>query len=361
MHYFGQLVRMPPNRVWRSYPGGRTLDALSGAAEPADTHFPEDWIASTTQAVNPGREGIREGISCAEVGGRTLDLPDLLALDPAYFLGARYVERFGRKIMLLVKLLDSAIRLHVQCHPTIPFAREHLNAESGKTEAYHILSIREDQPAPYIFLAFQRPPAREELRRMILAQDVAAIEACFDRIPVRVGETFIIPGGLPHAIGPGVLMVEVMEPTDFAVRIEFEKAGYVLPEAARFMNRGIDFALSMFDFAPRSVGEVLARCRTQPRRVADWLADGRQDELIGPEHTPCFSIRKTHVTGAVTKAEESFVIGIVTAGRGRILAPGGEWDLATYDRFLAPHGIGPLRIEAVGGPVEILECFPPRP
>ena len=35
-------------------------------------------------------------------------------------------------------------------------------------------------------------------------------------------------------------------PTIAPVRIEFERGGYVLPAESRFMNRGIDFALSMF-------------------------------------------------------------------------------------------------------------------
>ena len=34
------------------------------------------------------------------------------------------------------------------------------------------------------------------------------------------------------------------------------KGGYVLPEEARFMGKGIDFALSMFDFDKTSVEEV---------------------------------------------------------------------------------------------------------
>jgi len=58
----GKILRLPPNRVWRTYLGGRTLDELASevgghvpvpAFSPADTHFPEDWIASTTRAINP--------------------------------------------------------------------------------------------------------------------------------------------------------------------------------------------------------------------------------------------------------------------------------------------------------------------
>lgn len=61
MTHRGQLVLLPPNRVWRTYPGGRTLDELAGAPAPADTHLAEDWIASTTRAVNPGRDLPAEG------------------------------------------------------------------------------------------------------------------------------------------------------------------------------------------------------------------------------------------------------------------------------------------------------------
>ena len=50
MSHRGKLFRLPANRVWRTYPGGRTLDELAGASTPADTHLAEDWIASTTIA-----------------------------------------------------------------------------------------------------------------------------------------------------------------------------------------------------------------------------------------------------------------------------------------------------------------------
>lgn len=54
--------------------------------------------------------------------------------------------------------------------------------------------------------------------------DIEILESCFEKIPVKKGDAFIVPGGLPHAIGEEVFMIEIMEPTDFDVRIEFEKA-----------------------------------------------------------------------------------------------------------------------------------------
>jgi mannose-6-phosphate isomerase len=138
----GELVLLPPHRVWRTYQGGRSLDMLAGAPAPADSHFPEDWVASTTRAVNPGRENVREGVSPVLVGDTRHDFAALLASDPDYFLGAQHAARFGAQPQLLVKLLDPSIRLHFQAHPTADFARRFLASPSGKTEAYHILATR---------------------------------------------------------------------------------------------------------------------------------------------------------------------------------------------------------------------------
>ena len=45
-----KILRLPPNRVWRTYSGGLMLDRMEGRASPADGTFPEDWIGSTTRA-----------------------------------------------------------------------------------------------------------------------------------------------------------------------------------------------------------------------------------------------------------------------------------------------------------------------
>ena len=197
MTHRGKLIFLPPNRVWRTYPGGRTLDELAGAPVPADTHLAEDWIASTTQAVNRGREQLAEGVSQVCVGDApaTRDFARLLASDPEYFLGPVHVAKYGAQPQLLVKYLDSGTRLHFQVHPTREFARRVLGAPSGKTEAYYVLAGRDSapavhpslpssagsdvaaetlvkaEPAGYIYVGFQRPPSRAQLREMILHQD----------------------------------------------------------------------------------------------------------------------------------------------------------------------------------------------
>ncbi len=44
--------------------------------------------------------------------------------------------------------------------------------------------------------------------------------ALMHRIPVRPGDGVLVPGGTPHAIGAGVLLVEAQEPTDQSILLE---------------------------------------------------------------------------------------------------------------------------------------------
>jgi mannose-6-phosphate isomerase len=362
-----RLVLLPPNRVWRTYPGGRTLDQLAGQPAPADSHFAEDWIGSVTRATNVGREAIAEGVSqvrfTAAPDAPTHDLAALLAADPDYFLGSAHVAAFGPQPQLLVKFLDSATRLHFQVHPTREYARRVLGAPSGKTEAYHILAARTDlAEPPYIYVGFQRPPAPERLRHLIETQDIAGIEACFDKIEVRPGDTFIIPGGTPHALGPGVFMVEIQEPSDLVIRFEFERGGYVLPESARFMNRGIEFALTIFDFAPLDRAAIDARVRCHPRLLAEYGGGSCTEELIGSAQTDCFRVTRTTLTSPVMRPGGSFSTAIVTEGRVRAETPGGgPVELNRYDRVLIPAGLNGLTWYPLTPAAVVLECHPPAP
>lgn len=355
----GHILHLPQNRIWRTYPGGATLDRLIGKADPQDSHFAEDWIASITAANNPGRHDPKEGISQVQAQGQSFDLKQLLEADAEYFLGADHVAKYGPNPMLLVKFLDSATRLHLQAHPTREFAREHLGSPSGKTEAYYVLTARKDIAEPYVYMGFQHPPTREELRRMIEEQDVAALERCFDKIPVKTGDTLLVPGGWPHALGEGVFLIEIQEPTDFVIRFEFERGGFLLPESARFMGRDVDFGLSIIDRTERPLAEIGKHSRCQPRRIRDLGEGSWQEELIGPGQTSCFRVLRSHIRGPIEKHENEFHIIIATKGSFTVSNAAGGHRIGTFEKFLVPAGLGPIRIEPETQ-TEIIECYPPK-
>ena len=347
-----------PNRVWRTYQGGLMLDRIQAVAEPQDSHFPEDWVGSATRAVNMGREHLAdEGIGRAlDVDGQVFSMEEIYATDPAQALGAAHARAFGARPYLLVKLLDSAMRLHLQAHPSVSWARRHLDADSGKTEAWWILGARD--PDPWVYIGFQHPPTPAEWRRLIDAQDIDAMRACCEPIPVAPGDLLLIEGGVPHAIGPGLFMVEIQEPTDYVVRCEYAHGGLELPEAARTMGLGLDRVLDLFDYTRYPRETVKDHFGPRPRLIAD-SEEGREESLLAAPQTYRIEVRRVDCAGRFEPSLDGrFSILIVLDGQGCLTADGVSVEIGQWSRLFLPAVLEEVRLE---GNFHIARCLPPLP
>ena len=99
-------LKLQSPRVWRTYTGGKLLDRWHKKELQMDTQFPEEWIASTIAARNPGRENLCEGLSIAE----SVPLKERIASSPERYLGAAHYKRYGVSTGILIKMLDAAER-----------------------------------------------------------------------------------------------------------------------------------------------------------------------------------------------------------------------------------------------------------
>ena len=353
-----KILKFSANRVWRTYQGGKQLDLIEGKENPQDSSFPEDWIGSTVEARNIGRENITEGLArITNDDGKEIIFRDLVQADQEYYLGKDGEEICSMENIPLVKYLDSSTRLHFQAHPSSTFAQERLNAPRGKTEAYVILEIRDGVKNPYIYAGFQRSPSRDELKEWIETQNIEAIENCFDKIPVKPGDVILLPGGRPHALGEGILMLEIMEPSDLAVRFEFERCGYVIPEAARFMGRGIETALDVFNYEPVPPEKIDEEFRCVPKVLLDNQAGNCLEELIGSDKTTCFNVKRASISGNFKRKQDSFFIGIVSQGSGTLHIGNEVTQLKQWERFFCPAEVSEFEYDSKEG-MTVLECYP---
>jgi len=201
---------LPPNQLEHFYRGGRRIAALRGGSASPGMSRPEEWLASMTTMSSSDTRGL------SRLGDGSL-LRDAVQADPEGWLGPAHVARFGPSTELLVKLLDADQRLPVHLHPDRAFARAHLSAGHGKTEAWYVLAA---DPGAAVHLGFVEPMSAERLRRLVADRDADALVGALHRLSVAPGDAVLVPAGTPHCIDPGIFVLELQEPTDFSILLE---------------------------------------------------------------------------------------------------------------------------------------------
>jgi mannose-6-phosphate isomerase len=81
-----------------------------------DGNLPEEWIASKVNALNKEMKDPDEGLS--KIQGEGTTFAALLFNNPEEMTGSNGFD-------ILVKILDSAVRLPAQTHPDLDFSRQH--------------------------------------------------------------------------------------------------------------------------------------------------------------------------------------------------------------------------------------------
>jgi mannose-6-phosphate isomerase len=350
-------LRLSPNRVYRFYRGGALLDAFRGSADPEDNEFPEDWVGSTTPAINPpDRSYDGEGLSTVEIDGAAVTLASLLEASPADVAGQAVVDRYGTTTALLVKLLDAGTRLPVHGHPTRDFARHILDSQFGKAEAWVILATRQipGAPSPRVWLGFRETVERAQLVDWIDRQDSAAILGAMNEIEAHPGDAFFVSPGLPHATGAGVFLAEFQEPTDFSIVAEYR--GFPITPEEAHLGLGWDVMLDCFRREALQGAELAAHCPRPTRLASDEAAGWHLDDLLGEQSHPFFLARKLVVKGtAPWPSEGIYSVVIVTGGSGTASTAHGSLDIKSGDTFAVFGGTAPTTIS---GDVEMMVASP---
>jgi mannose-6-phosphate isomerase len=113
---------------------------------------------------------------------------------------------------LLVKFLFTTGKLSVQVHPPDEYAREH-HQSRGKTEMWHVLAA---EPGAQIAAGLSQPVSKEQLRSAALSGEIEQMLTWYD---ARPGDTFFLPAGTIHAIGPGLALFEIQENSELTYRL----------------------------------------------------------------------------------------------------------------------------------------------
>jgi mannose-6-phosphate isomerase len=263
-------------------------------------------------------------------------------------VGAPWLAAAGPTLGLLVKLLDPGMRLPVHVHPTRDAARRLLASPFGKTEAWIVLDTRASATPARVWAGFRVPVRPDQLRAWIATQDTDALLGALAERQVRPGDALLIPGGTPHAIGPGILLLELQEPTDFSVVAETR--GFPIDESDASLGLGWDRALEFFDTTAEQPGLAAAR------RVAAGV-----ERLLAPAADPYFRALRVRVDGTRPwPMAPGFAVAVVLAGSGTVSGPASLLPLARGTTFALPAAAaGEAHLTGEG--LELIACLPPDP
>ncbi len=207
---------------------------------------------------------------------------------------------------LLIKFIFPTDNLSIQVHPNDAYASLHETAAGGrgKTEMWYVVSA---EPGARLLAGLKLGETKERFRAALADH---TLEDLFQVYEVRSGDTFFIPAGMPHTIGPGMVVCEVQEYSDLTYRVyDYDR----LDAHGKPREVHVEKAMAVMDFG--SIAR--AKVETRPLRV--------HGEIVGEPLVDCsyFSTFRHDISGRVhfsmvPGSREQFDLWVFLEGEGEI-------------------------------------------
>jgi len=234
-------------------------------------------------------------------------------------LGARAISRTGTRFPLLIKLLDCAQWLSLQVHPNDEQAVQLEGpGQFGKTEAWHVL---ESQPDAKLIAGLKPGTQADELTASI--KNGTIIEHV-QYSKVNQGDTVFVPAGTLHALGPGLLIYEVQQTSDWTYRV-YDWGRPETDKRRLHIDKSIQVTRSDF---------------SAPIISLPALEDGAQHKLIECEYFTLEILSAKNKTIQLDTRRESFQAITVIEGKAQLRSDAESIELEKFQTAIVPAGLG---------------------
>jgi mannose-6-phosphate isomerase len=247
-----------------------------------------------------------------------------------------------REFPLLVKFLFPTDQLSIQVHPDDAYAKNNEPPGAvGKTEMWHVVSA---ESGATLLLGLIPRVDREKFQSAIKQ---GGLEKFLERLPVSAGDTFYVPSGTPHTIGPGMILCEVQQNSDLTYRLyDFHR----VDAKGNPRELHVAKAMAVIDFEHRKGGKVA--------HVALPSADGAKKSLLLA--CPYFATERWDLSAQHHARSDPahFELLVILSGRGAIQWTGGSSSYQQGECWFIPANLGQFSF-APGSPTSILRTYVP--
>ncbi|MDP2343318.1 MAG: class I mannose-6-phosphate isomerase [Deltaproteobacteria bacterium] len=271
------MSRLPPlpmrpcfvEKLW----GGSRLSTLpakqrDGHRPPAHAPIGESWEVAD---LPEGMSSVDDDAVCASFAGQAL---------------SAMVQRFGAELVgtdhapdrfpILVKLIDAAEDLSVQVHPGQDYAASHPGTFS-KDEAW---LVTDSAAGGRVLHGFVDGVTRASFIEAVRA---GRPHELMRRVDVKAGDVLHVSPGVVHAIGAGVVVLEVQEPSDTTFRVwDFDRVDTTGKKRVLHVEQALEVA--RFGEQPpvlctpaKGNDDVVTLCQTRSFTMAARTVNGAVD------------------------------------------------------------------------------------
>ena len=310
--------------------GGRRL-AEFGFDLPPDEPIGEALITASEAVVAAGPRA-----------GTTLGA--LATADPIGLCGARGLAVTGGRPVfpLLIKIIDAAANLSIQVHPDDAGAKARGPDLLGKTEAWVVLAAAADA---IIYAGLNADGTLDAFEATVRAER-GGTAAYLRQLSVRPGDTLILPAGTVHALGAGIVVYEVQQPSDITYRLD---------DWGRLDSAG----------NPREMHVEAGLAAVKPSLVPEPIAPITLPAQAGAREllTACRYFATERVTlpaaeTAVFQADETPQAFTCLEGAGAIVSGGARMEIVAGGTLVVPAVAGTATVQATA-PTALLRSWVP--
>lgn len=225
---------------------------------------------------------------------------------PADWRGTRFSE--PGDFPILIKFIFPSDKLSIQVHPDDAYAATHEKAAGGrgKTEMWHIVQA---EPGAHVLVGAKPGTSKRKFLDAIAGNN---LEGLLEKHAALNGDTFFVPAGTPHTIGPGMIICEVQEYSDLTYRVyDYGRLG----AKGRPRELHVQKALEVMSFGETRGGRV----RPLSLYSGGHVKQGKRTLLSA---CPYFAVERwefyNSMGGTAVRKGFSFEMVIAESGKGQL-------------------------------------------